>query len=186
MSLRSPVPFTFAGFAEFNRQYSEVLKQWNVFVDGVNPVARTNIAPLQQAPAVPSLYGFSFTRPTAAKHESFVVAGAGELPEGKLSRDEIVSLGDVSPNGLRAKATFVMDLMENRLKLLGAEWRQATTINVYTPHSITPLLPDVIQARIGAAAIHGVRWHYSRPPVEDIEYEMDVRGVWTELTLGRS
>jgi hypothetical protein len=35
----------------------------------------------------------------------------------------------------------------------------------------------------GAAGRHGIRWHYARPPVVDVEYEMDVRGVHQELIL---
>ena len=53
--------------------------------------------------------------------------------------------------------------------------------NVYTAHSITELLPTVILSRMGAAAIHGVHWHYSRPPIEEIEFEVDLRSTRTEL-----
>src|SRR5687768_842500 len=42
MALRSPAPFSFPGFNEFNAAYIEVLKSWDLMVDGVNPVARTN------------------------------------------------------------------------------------------------------------------------------------------------
>jgi hypothetical protein len=110
-----------------------------------------------------------------------VVAGAGELPEGKLSREAIIALGDTSPHGLLVKSRFVMDLMESRLRSLGAEWSGVTTVNAYTAHSLTPLLPTVILGPMGAAGVHGVHWHYCRPPVEGIEYEMDMRGARTEL-----
>ena len=33
-----------------------------------------------------------------------------------------------------------------------------------------------ILPRLGAAKRHGVTWHYTRPPIVSIEYEMDVRG----------
>jgi hypothetical protein len=45
VELRSPRPFTFQGFAEFNAEYASMLKDWGLFVDGINPVARTNVAP---------------------------------------------------------------------------------------------------------------------------------------------
>src|SRR5688572_33510475 len=45
MELRSPKPFTFQGFNDFNAGYVQVLSQWGVIQDKVNPVARTNIAP---------------------------------------------------------------------------------------------------------------------------------------------
>src|SRR5690349_17404152 len=43
MELRSPKPFSFAGFNQFNAGYVEVLKKWDILLDGLNPVARTNI-----------------------------------------------------------------------------------------------------------------------------------------------
>lgn len=185
IELRSPRPFSFSGFGEFNAGYAAILKSWGLFVNGVNPVARTNVAPVVQPPAEPVLYGFSFTRPseqTAAP--TFVVAGGGELPEGVLARDGIVGLGDTSAPGLAKKAKFVMDLMENRLHGLGIDWNLASAIEVYTAHPIFPLLSEVILGRVGSAADHGVRWFYSRPPIEEIEYEMDVRGTRTALVMG--
>ncbi len=182
IELRSPRPFSFQGFAEFNAEYAATLQRWGVFVDGVNPVARTNVAPVINPPSEPVLSGFSFTRPCSS-HEptTFVVAGAGELPEGFLSREHIIALGNTSPDGLAIKARFVMDLMETRLRGLGADWSQVSTVNVYTAHSLTPLLPEVILGRIGPASRHGTTWHFSRPPITEIEYEMDLRGTRTEL-----
>lgn len=184
IELRSPKPFTFPGFAAFNAEYAEILKDWGVFVDGVNPVARTNVAPVVCPPAEPSLYGFSYTEACPKDQPTtFVVAGAGELPEGVLERSGIVALGDTSEKGLRTKAEFVMGLMESRLKGLGVDWSMVNTIDVYTAHSLTPLLPETVLGRIGASSIHGALWHYTRPPIEEIEYEMDVRGTCTNLYM---
>ena len=184
IELRSPKPFTFAGFAAFNAEYAEILKDWGVFVNGVNPVARTNIAPVVCPPSEPSLYAFSFSAPCPKDQPTtFVVAGAGELPEGVLAREGIVALGDTTDQGLRTKAKFVMDLMEARLHGLGVDWSSVNVADVYTAHSLTPLLPEIVLGRIGASSIHGVLWHYSRPPIEEIEYEMDVRGTRTDLHL---
>ena len=183
ISLRSPRPYSFQGFADFNFAYAEVLKSWGVFVSGVNPIARTNVAPRIDPPVEPVLYGFSYTRPCSADlPPTFVVAGAGELPEGILTREGIVACGDTSASGLAIKARFVMDLMESRLRLLGADWPHVNTTNVYTVHSLAPLLPEVILGRIGTSNIRGVHWHYSRPPIEEIEFEMDFRGTGTELS----
>lgn len=185
VALRSPKPFTFPGFAAFNAEYGKILEQWGVFVDGVNPIARTNVAPVLFPPAEPALYGFSFTKPCSpTQPKTFIVAGAGELPEGVLERDGIVALGDTSPEGLKTKAKFVMDLMESRLTGMGVDWSLVNTIDVYTAHSLTPLLPEIVLGRIGASSIHSASWHYTRPPIEEIEYEMDVRGTRTELCIG--
>lgn len=182
ISLRSPRPYTFQGFADFNADYTSILQNWGVFVNGVNPIARTNVAPVIGSPTEPMLYGFSFTKPCPGNPPpTCVVAGAGELPEGILARDQIVALGDASPRGLAIKARFVMDLMENRLRGLGLDWPTVTMTNVYTAHSITELLTTVLLNRMGPASIHGVHWHYSRPPIEEIEFEMDLRSTRTEL-----
>jgi hypothetical protein len=29
----------------------------------------------------------------------------------------------------------------------------------------------------------GLSWHFARPPVEDLDYEMDVRGVSSEIVI---
>ena len=182
IELRSPRPFSFQGFADFNAEYADILRGWGLFVDGVNPVARTNVAPAINPPSEPSLYGFSFTRACSSQGPpTFVIAGAGELPEGFLSREHIVALGDTSSDGLKIKAQFVMYLMESRLRGLGADWSRVSTINVYTVHSLTPLLPEIILSRIGPATIHGTTWHFSQPPITEIEFEMDMRGARTEL-----
>ena len=58
IELRSPSPFTFDGFNDFNKSYVRVLDSWGILLDGkLNPVARTNVAPEIAAPTVPSLYG---------------------------------------------------------------------------------------------------------------------------------
>ena len=187
MELRSPKPFTFAGFAAFNREYAQVLEQWGVFVDGVNPVARTNVAPERFPPLEPSLFAFSYTRPLPKKRSTarptFVVAGAGELPEGVLEPEAIVQRGSVSAQALEAKARFVMDLMEERLIGLGGTWSDVTTIDVYTIHSLTELLSTVLAPRLEAALGRGLTWHVTRPPIEEIEFEMDLRGIRCEVFL---
>lgn len=183
MELRSPKPFTFTGFNQFNAGYVKTLVEWGLLVDGQNPVARTNIAPAVGAPAEPSIYGFSYTVPSSVKAKTFVVAGAGELPEGSLDPHDVVKLGDVSPAGLREKIRFVMGLMSGRLKGLGVSWDQVTTSEVYTVHPICADVEKEIIRPMGGGAMHGFTWHYSRPPIESIEYEMDLRGVRHEIVL---
>ena len=185
IELRSPRPFSFEGFAEFNRKYASILEGWGLFVDGMNPVARTNVAPVVDPPSEPMLYGFSYSRPChLSASPTFVVAGAGELPEGILEPEGIIRAGDLSPEGVDLKARFVMDLMERRLEGLGGSWPLVTAIEVYTIHPMERILPEVILKRVGASGLHGIRWFYSRPPIVDIEYEMDLRGVRSDLRIG--
>ena len=66
---------------------------------------------------------------------------------------------------------------------LGAEPRHLAVIDVYCVHPIHRLLPDPVFARLGPAAIHGVRWHPCHPPIEGLAFEMDLRGVGREVWL---
>lgn len=45
VELRCPQPYTMEGFIDFNTQYRSLLNAWDMIVDGLNPVARTNVAP---------------------------------------------------------------------------------------------------------------------------------------------
>src|SRR5262249_8323703 len=101
IELRSPRPVTLDGFAGFNAEYASILKDWGLFVDGINPVARTNVAPEVGAPAEASLYAFSYSRPRDSSQPlTFVVAGAGELPEGVLAPEAIVRGGEISAEAM--------------------------------------------------------------------------------------
>lgn len=73
MALRCPEPYSMAGFVAFNRGYCAVLEAWGLYVDGMNPVARTNVSPVFAAPTEPVLYGFSYTAP--ADHEEIFFPG---------------------------------------------------------------------------------------------------------------
>jgi hypothetical protein len=184
IELRSPRPFSFNGFVEFNAGYSKTLEDWGLFVDGINPVARTNVAPEVDPPSEPALFGFSYTRPCdPSLPPTFVVSGAGELPEGILAHEAIIRVGDTSSEAMIEKASFVMGLMETRLHGLGADWSGVTEVDIYTIHPLERILPGVILKRIGSAGTLGVRWFFSRPPIVGIEFEMDVRGVRTESRL---
>ena len=66
--------------------------------------------------------------------------------------------------------------MEGRLRGLGAAWEQVTVSNIYTVHDVNALLAAEILPRIAPAGQHGVIWHYARPPIVSIEYEMDLLG----------
>jgi hypothetical protein len=183
MELRSPRPFSFQGFSDFNSTYIRVLADWGIIVDGVNPVARTNVAPEIGAPSEPSLYGFSYTDRSTTNMKTFVVAGGGELPEGSLDPHDVLRRGETSADAVQEKARFVMGLMSGRLKGLGVGWQLATVINIYTVHSISAMLKDEILRPMGKSAIHGVNWYYSRPPIVSIEYEMDLRGCEHEIVV---
>jgi hypothetical protein len=76
---------------------------------------------------------------------------------------------------------YVLGAMERRLAALGFGWRDATSTQAYTVHDIGALAAAEVAVR-GAAA-NGLTWHFCRPPVVGIEFEMDVRGSARELVL---
>jgi hypothetical protein len=183
--MRSPAPFTEAGFIAFNRVYVGTLERWGIFKDDVNPVARSNVCPEIGPPAEPCFEAFTFTvpsRPEATDAPSFVVAGSGEAVEGAATYEgNIVALGDTSPAGLLAKARHVLGEMERRMEILGVSWADATTTQVYTVYDLHPFLANEIVAR--GAACAGLTWFYARPPVVGLDYEMDLRGIAVERVL---
>jgi hypothetical protein len=177
--LRSPAPFSEAGFTAFNRIYVGTLASWKIIDGTTNPVARSNVCPAIDPPSEPSFHAFSYTDAAQDAEPSFVIAGSGEAPEGRGNyRDHIVRLGDVSPSGILEKARFVLGEMERRMGALGFGWKDTTAAQLYTVHDIHPFLADEIVRR--GAARSGLTWHYNRPPVVDLEYEMDCRGVSVE------
>jgi hypothetical protein len=179
--LRSPAPFSEDGFAEFNRRYVQTLAHWGLVDGDTNPVARTNVCPAHEPPSQPVFHAFSYTVPDASDGlPSFVVAGGGEAPEGHPNyRDVIVRRGDTSPDGLREKVRYVVAEMTRRLDALGFGWHDSVATQAYTVHDIGPLMHQELVQRGTARA--GVTWHYTRPPIVDLEYEMDVRRVAREL-----
>jgi hypothetical protein len=183
IELRSPAPFTFDGFAAFNEGYRALLADWKILVGDDNPIPRTNVAPVVAAPGEPSLYAFSYTVPGNTPTPTFVVAGAGEMRDRMQGNAGIVRFGDTSAEGMREKARFVMDVMQERLRALGTDFREVTVIDVYLAPPFHDSVVEEVLRPAGAAAIHGMRWFPSRPPIRGLEFEVDLRGVARELVI---
>lgn len=180
--LRSPSQFTEEGFKAFNDLYVGTLERWGVFRDGVNPVARSNVCPELSKPAGPSFHAFCFTVATPDATPTFVVSGSGEAPEGKGTyRDNTICRGNTSEAGMREKARFVVSEMERRMTALGFGWAETTATQVYTVFDFHPIVADEMVHR--GAAEHGLTWHFNRPPVVDLDFEMDCRGLSRERVV---
>jgi len=180
--MRSPAPFTEAGFRAFNEQYAGTLTDWGIHDGRVNPVARANVCPEYNPLAAPGFHAFCYTVAAPDSPPTFVVAGSGEAPEGKGNyRDHIIARGDLGPAGLRRKAAWVLGEMERRMGLLGGEWADTTAVQVYTVHDIYPLLGAELAPR--GVLRNGFTWHLNRPPVVELEFEMDCRRVLVERVL---
>jgi hypothetical protein len=184
--LRSPAAFTEDGFRAFNQHYVKTLAEWGLFDGTVNPVARSNVCPEIDPPAEPSFHAFSFTRPSqgsgAATTPAFVIAGGAEARGGSGSYPErIVRYRDLSPEGLKEKVRFTTREMESRLAAFGFGWKDTTAAQAYSVHDFHPVIVDELVRR--GATRSGLTWHFARPPVIDLEYEMDCRRVTRETVI---
>ena len=113
---------------------------------------------------------------------TFVVAGGGEARDGGASyRDSIVRLGDVSLDGLRDKVRYVVERMEGRL---AAPRLRLGRCDLHPGvHGARHRLRSSATMLSRGAAREGLTWHYCRPPVVDIEFEMDVRATAAEIVI---
>ena len=171
VELRCPAPMTPDGFHEFNIGYRAILEDWDIIIDGVNPVGRTNVSPVRGAPSETLMYGFSYTVENADAPPTFHGAGGGETSE-----NGIIAEGDMSQDGMRKKAARVMEIMMERLSGLGMEWKDVTDVNVYTAAENGDWLAAELLPHMGEDAAHGIRWYLSRPPIIGLDFEMDLRG----------
>jgi hypothetical protein len=180
--LRSPAAFTEEGFRAFNLHYVKTLGEWGLYDGTTNPVARSNVCPEIAPPSEPSFYAFAFTRPSQNKTPTFVIAGGAEARGGSGSYPErIVRYRDLSPEGLKEKVRFTVSEMERRMETFGFGWNDTTGVQAYTIRDFHSSLPDELVRR--GATRSGLTWHFARPPVIDLEYEMDCRRAMREVVI---
>jgi len=180
--LRSPAAFTEEVFRAFNLHYVKTLGEWGLYDGTTNPVARSNVCPEIDPPSEPSFYAFSFIRPSQSTTPTFVIAGGAEARGGSGTYPErIVRYRDLSPDGLKEKVRFTTAEMERRMEAFGFGWKDTTGVQAYTICDFHPVLADELVRR--GAARSGLTWHFARPPVIDLEYEMDCRRVMQEIVI---
>jgi hypothetical protein len=184
--LRSPAAFTEDGFRAFNQHYVKTLAEWDIF-DGVsNPVARSNVCPEIDPPAEPSFHAFSFTRPSQRQATSgapsFVISGGAEARGGPGSYPErIVRYRDLSPDAIDEKVRFTIAQIESRIGALGLGWHDTTAVQAYSVHDFHPAMANELVRR--GVTRSGLTWHFARPPVIDLEFEVDCRRVLRETVI---
>lgn len=181
--LRSPAAFTESGFRQFNEHYVKTLAEWGIYDGKTNPVARSNVCPEIDPPSEPSFYAFSFTRPLEGATPTFVIAGGAEARGGSAPYTErIVRYRDLSPEGLKEKVRFtVQEQMEKRLQEFGFGWNDTTGVQAYSVRDFHPVMSEELVRR--GAVRGGLTWHFARPPVVDLEFEMDCRRVMRETVI---
>ncbi len=111
-----------------------------------------------------------------------MIAGSGESREGSATYAErTVRYRDLSPDGIKEKVRYVAGVMESRMGEFGFGWKDATATQAYTVHDFHHVIADELVRR--GAVRSGLTWHFARPPVIDLEYEMDCRRVLREIVI---
>jgi hypothetical protein len=166
--LRIPEPLTKAAFDGFNERYVTSLKRLGLEVDGLMPAARTNVAVVVGAVSEPSLFAVSYTIVGQSTRRAFVLSGVPE-EEGSDTASRLDS---------------IMRVLSGRLEALGVSWEDATAIQLYGVDHFQELLVEQVLKRVGGAAVHGIQWFPSLPPIEGLKLEIDARSAGTELVIG--
>jgi hypothetical protein len=187
--LRSPKQFDDQGFIDFNRKYVSTLGQWGIYqaeskeCSFINPVARTNVCPEYFGPTEVAMYSFAYTVPTSSDSPGgFILSGGGDARSGSEPyRERTIAYGDTSNSGLRLKMEFVSNEMTKRLKSLGFNWSDVTSAQAYSVHNIGGLVEEVFAKQ---GYLHsGINWHFARPPVAGLDFEMDLRGSVNQIFI---
>ena len=67
--------------------------------------------------------------------------------------------------------------MKRRLNLLGFDWPDVTAVQAYSVGDFHHVMPAMAAQGV---LEKGITWHYARPPVIGLDYEMDARVVSDE------
>lgn len=165
--LRIPRPLSASGFDDFNRAYVSSLTGLGVEVDGLMPAARTNVAPSGTGVSEPSVYALTYTILKRRIRPGFLLSGVPETG------------GDNPAEMLDS----IMKVLSARLDELGATWDDATAIQLYGLDDFQDAFMKSVLPQTGRAAIHGIQWFPSLPPIEGLRFEIDLRSTGEELVL---
>jgi len=87
------------------------------------------------------------------------------------------------PGDIESMLASMMRVLSERMAELGVSWEDATRIQLYGVDEVQGRLVDGVLRHLGPAAIHGIHWFPSLPPIEGLALEIDVRSAGTELVL---
>jgi hypothetical protein len=165
--LRIPRALSQAAFAEFNRPYVATLRRMGLEVDGLMAAGRSNVSPTVGRVEQPSVFGFTFTVPRGRARPGFVLSGVPEEVHGDA----------------RAMFKNITDLLGARARDLGCRLGDATAIQLYADVGVDTAVVAEALREFGEAAVQGLRWFPSLPPIEGLTYEIDARSTGTESTI---
>jgi hypothetical protein len=181
--LRLPAARRLEDFVAFNEDYLERLKSWKLLDGDDSPLARTNVAPIRGGVSEPGVLGFSYTVAQESPAQTFVVSGVPEVPDDASGPDDVVRLGETSPDALREKLEFVTGMLKGRFAALGIGWADDASVHLYSAHDAGSTLLEILDKQ----DIHptfGLTWHEAAPPVDLLELEIDVRRYARETVIG--
>jgi hypothetical protein len=181
VELRSPRALSYGRFGAFNRSYVAALANAGIADADVTPTARTNVVPAGFGRDEPVLWAFSFTRQRtqALPEPSYVISGAAESTT--LSAQTVHRATEHSVEARADKARFVIELLTGRLEALELMPARGHTVSVYADWLPPAAAVDLILALAGSSS--SFVYCRSRPPVEAVEFEMDVRRPIAEITI---
>lgn len=181
VELRLPRPLSFVEFAEMNAGYMAELSRFDLLQEGLSPITRTTVAQGLAPPTTPIVSAFTFTTPSDSGRAAFVTAGNGELRS--PGQGSIVRPGDVSYDAIHDKAVYVVGQLDRTIRGLAVTWKDATDLTVYATAPWQHVADGPIASVAGAQALDVLRWVYATPPIAEMSFEMDVRGVAQEWRL---
>ena len=182
MELRLPKPLPAAEFAALNVEYVKALVAAGFVVPGeTRPEARSNMAPLYNAPDVFSLHAFTFAVPAPpgmqAASPDYVISGKPESTDA----GGVIGGSDYSAPAMRVKASSILDWLTDRITELGGDPAHATAFQIYTALSLDSIVADPFArsplSRAEVTLIPG------NPPVTGFQVEFDVRSVTREYAI---
>jgi hypothetical protein len=182
--LRIPEALPQGQFDKFNELYADQLATWDLLRgDGTSPLARTNVAPLADAPAEAGVLAFSYTTEADHAGATFVVSGVAELMAPYRMPDDLVRAGETTAEALLDKARSVVGVVGAQLEALGVTWDSSASVHLYSGHDLAHAVKRQLLAAAGVNPAYGVVWHDTAPPVLGLELEIDVRRYHRELTV---
>ena len=168
--LRIPEPLTLEGFNAFNDRYVKALESIGLVAEGLFPAGRTNVSATVGQVSEPSVYAVTYSVRGSRGRRGYVMSG---VPEEK-------------PGDVESMLESMMQVLSSRMAELGVAWEDATAIQLYGVDDVQGGLVDHVMRRLGPAAVHGIHWFPSLPPIEGLRLEIDVRSVATETVLPAS
>jgi hypothetical protein len=185
LELRLPAALPNAGFQSFNADYAGHLGELGLLRDDRVPFARTNVAPRRSSLTEPAVVACSYTveADSAPDDRSFVIAGVAELPADATCPEGVIRAGEVTPDALVEKVSWIVKDIETRLQGLDCTWRSSDTTHLYWKNlDLFDIARTVLSDHGVDEPLQGYRWIDSAAPIVGLELEIDVRRYNREYT----